>query len=59
MSDTITRAEPTEQQTTEHFDIIIVGAGISGVGVRTTCRSSTRRRPSWCWKGWRASAARG
>ncbi|HRA85777.1 MAG TPA: NAD(P)/FAD-dependent oxidoreductase [Ilumatobacteraceae bacterium] len=32
MSDTITRAEPTEQQTTEHFDIIIVGAGISGVG---------------------------
>lgn len=32
MSDTITRAEPTEQHTTEHFDIIIVGAGISGVG---------------------------
>ncbi|MDP1794095.1 MAG: NAD(P)/FAD-dependent oxidoreductase [Acidimicrobiales bacterium] len=31
MSQTMTRAEPTAQQT-EHFDVIVVGAGISGVG---------------------------
>jgi cation diffusion facilitator CzcD-associated flavoprotein CzcO len=32
MSATITREQPTATQATEHFDVLIVGAGISGIG---------------------------
>ncbi|MEQ1699073.1 MAG: NAD(P)/FAD-dependent oxidoreductase [Ilumatobacteraceae bacterium] len=32
MSDTATLTQPTGGATTEHFDVLIVGAGISGVG---------------------------
>ncbi len=32
MPDTITSTKPVAQTTTEHFDVLIVGAGISGVG---------------------------
>src|SRR6185437_12473750 len=32
MSDTATLTKPAPRQTAEHFDVLIVGAGISGVG---------------------------
>ncbi|SJZ34710.1 Predicted flavoprotein CzcO associated with the cation diffusion facilitator CzcD [Enhydrobacter aerosaccus] len=32
MPDTLTASKPVAQTTTEHFDVLIVGAGISGVG---------------------------
>jgi cation diffusion facilitator CzcD-associated flavoprotein CzcO len=32
MSETATLARPAQQQVTEHFDVLIAGAGISGVG---------------------------
>ena len=32
MSDTATLERPAQKAGTEHFDVLIVGAGISGVG---------------------------
>ena len=29
---------------TEHFDVLIIGAGLSGIGAAYTCRSAARRR---------------
>ena len=44
---------------TEHFDVIVVGAGISGVGAGYRLQTECPGKRYVCWRAGTTSAARG
>ena len=59
MPDTAPLTQPVATQRTEHFDVLIVGAGISGVGGAYHLTSSAPAPASSCSRRRKASAAPG
>jgi hypothetical protein len=59
MSATATLDDATSTGPAEHFDVLIVGAGISGVGGAYHLQDPVPRQASWCSRRSRASAAPG